>query len=74
MKNQTNIKVNDVVQFTKDHAWRGCVGTVKEDKGKGRLRRFLIVVTIPQIGPAYVFDTGENIEWIGGVGSVDDQN
>ena len=74
MKNQTDIKVNDVVQFTKGHVWWGCLGIVEKDKGKGHPRRFMIGVEIPKSGTAYIFDSGENIERIGVAAYIHDKS
>lgn len=57
--------VNDVVQFTENHKWCGCLGIIEEDKGKYHPRRYMIGVPIPQKGTAYIFDDGSNIERIG---------
>lgn len=59
------IKVNDVVQFTENHKWCGCLGIVCEDKGEGHPRRYMIGVPIPEQGTAYIYDDGSNIERIG---------
>ena len=59
------IKVNDVVQFTENHKWCGCLGIVCEDKGEGHPRRYMIGVPIPEKGTAYIYDDGSNIERIG---------
>ena len=59
------IKVNDVVQFTEAHKWVGCLGIVKEDKGAGHPRRYMIGVPVPMQGIAYILDDGSNIERIG---------
>ena len=58
------MKVNDVVQFTENHKWCGCLGVIQEDKGEG-LRRYMIGVPVPMQGTAYIFDDGSNIERIG---------
>ena len=57
--------VNDVVQFTENHKWRGCLGIITEAKEEGRVRRYMIGVPVPQQGTAYIFDDGSNIERIG---------
>ena len=57
--------VNDVVQFTENHKWCGCLGIITEDKREGHVRRYMIGVPIPQQGTAYIFDDGNNIEYIG---------
>ena len=57
--------IGDVVQFTENHKWCGCLGIITEDKGKPHPRRYLIGVPVPQQGTAYIFDDGSNIERIG---------
>ena len=57
--------VNDVVQFTENHKWCGCLGIITEDKQEEHIRRYMIGVPIPQQGTAYIFDDGSNIEYIG---------
>lgn len=59
------IEKDDVVQFTEDHKWCGCLGIVTEDKGKPHPRRYMIGVQIPERGIAYIFDDGSGIERIG---------
>ena len=59
------IKPNDVVQFTENHKWCGCLGIVSKDKGYDHPRRYVIGVPLPEKGIAYIFDDGSNIERIG---------
>ena len=59
------IKVNDVVQFTEAHKWAGSLGIVKEVKGEGHPRRYMIGVPVPMQGTAYIFDDCTNIERVG---------
>ena len=59
------MRVNDVVQFTENHKWCGCLGIIHEDKGIEHPRRYLIGVPVPYQGTAYIFDDGRNIERIG---------
>ncbi len=59
------IRVGDVVQFTENHRWVGCLGIVTEDKAVNHPHRYLIAVNIPDRGTAYMFDSGDNIERIG---------
>ena len=59
------MKVNDVVQFTENHKWCGCLGIIEEDKGVGHPRRYMIGVPVPMQGTAYIFDDGTGIERIG---------
>ena len=56
---------NDVIQFTENHKWCGCLGIISEDKGEGHPRRYMIGVPIPDSGMAYIFDDGSSIEYIG---------
>lgn len=44
------MKVNDVVQFTENHKWCGCLGIIAEDKGVGHPRRYMIGVPVPMQG------------------------
>ncbi len=59
------IQKNDVVQFTENHKWVGCLGVVTQDKGYDHPRRYMIGVSLPEHGIAYIFDDGSNIERIG---------
>lgn len=59
------MNINDVVQFTENHRWRGCLGIIEEDKGEGHPRRYMIGVPVPMGGTAYIFDDGSGIERIG---------
>lgn len=66
------IKVNDVVQFTENHKWCGCLGIIEEDRGEGHPRRYLVGVPIPASGTAYIFDDGTSVERIGKAVMVQD--
>lgn len=57
--------VYDVVQFTENHKWCGCLGIIHRDNGEGSPRRYMVGVPIPMQGTAYIFDDGSNIEYIG---------
>lgn len=59
------MKVNDVVQFTENHKWCGCLGIIIEEKEMYGTERYMIGVPIPQQGTAYIFDDGTGIEYIG---------
>lgn len=59
------IRVNDVVQFTENHKWVGCLGIVNEIKDCGDRKRYMVGVPAPMQGTAYIFDDGSNIERIG---------
>ena len=56
---------NDVVQFTENHKWCGCLGIITRDKGHKHPRRYMIGVPIPERGTAYIFDDGSGVERIG---------
>lgn len=64
------IRKNDVVQFTENHKWMGCLGIVSEmqDYPDGSAR-YMIGVPLPsndgKFLMAYIFDDGSNIEYIG---------
>lgn len=66
----SKIRKNDVVQFTENHKWRGCLGIVSEVKilAEGKTR-YMIGVPMPSndgnTSTAYIFDDGSNIEHIG---------
>ena len=63
------IKKNDVVQFTEDHKWCGCLGIVSEVKSVTSGHRYMIGAPIPnnqgKAQTAFIFDNGDNIERIG---------
>ena len=63
------IKKNDVIQFTENHKWVGCLGIVSEVRESLASRRYMIGVPIPNNSgenqTAYIFDNGDNIERIG---------
>lgn len=56
---------NDVIQFTENHKWCGCLGIINQDKGEGHPRRYMIGVPIPDSGTAYIYDDGFSIEYVG---------
>ena len=63
------IRKNDVVQFTENHKWVGCLGIVSEVREAGSARRYMVGVPMPNNQEkgqvAYIFDDGTNIERIG---------
>ena len=64
------IRKKDVVQFTENHRWCGCLGIVSEVKKlPGGKTRYMIGVPMPsndgKTSTAYIFDDGSNIERIG---------
>lgn len=70
MEKKKMIRKKDVVQFTENHKWRGCLGIVSEvKKTAGGKIRYMIGVPIPsndgKTSTAYIFDDGANIERIG---------
>lgn len=58
---------NDVVQFTENHKWCGCLGIIEEVKQCGDDVRYMVGVPIPQDGTAYIFtmEKSNEIECIG---------
>ena len=70
MEKKKMIRKNDVVQFTENHKWRGCLGIVSEvkDFGEGKVW-YMIGVPVPsndeKASMAYIIDDGSNIEYIG---------
>lgn len=49
------MKVNDVVQFTECHKWRGCLGIIREIKDCDNDIRYMVGVPIPMQGTANIF-------------------
>lgn len=75
------MKVNDVVQFTENHKWRGCFGFIREIKvcRNDTLEwdtRYMIGVPLPQKGTAFIFvmESENAIEYIGEAKLVLDDN
>lgn len=64
----SEIKLNDVVQFNKNHKWIGCFGIVTETKkfANGSVR-YMVEVPIPHKGIACIFvmESENAIEKIG---------
>jgi hypothetical protein len=65
-------QVGDVVQFTENHKWRGCLGIVSEIKDCGDDIRYLIGVPIPNndgsvTSTAYIFSmlSENDFEFVG---------
>ena len=67
MINDYVIGVGDLVQFTENHKWCGCIGIVEELKDCNGDTRYLIGVPIPQGGTAYIFSmqSEDDIEYCG---------
>lgn len=61
------MRVNDVVQFTENHKWCGCLGIITEIKQLNNDIKYMIGVPIPQQGTAYIFsmDSAQEFEYIG---------
>ncbi len=61
------MKVNDVVQFTENHKWCGCLGIITEIKQLNNDIKYMIGVPIPQQGTAYIFsmESEQDFEYIG---------
>ena len=60
-------KINDVVQFTENHKWCGCLGIITEVKDCNNDIRYMIGVPVPQPGTAYIFsmESENEFEFIG---------
>jgi len=60
-------KINDVVQFTENHKWCGCLGIITEVKDCNNDIRYMIGVPVPQSGTAYIFsmESENEFEFIG---------
>lgn len=58
-------KVGDAVQFNENHKWCGCLGIVEQVKGY--CGRYMIGVSIPKRGTAYIFvnERDNVIEYVG---------
>ena len=58
---------NDVVQFTENHKWCGCLGIVDEIKQCGDDVRYMIGVPVPLHGTAFVFsmESDHDFEHVG---------
>lgn len=61
------IKKNDVVQFTDQHIWCGCLGIVTKLKEFENDTRYMVGVPMPGKGTAFVFvmESKNEIERIG---------
>lgn len=55
--------INKVIQFNESHKWYGCLGVVTE--ARSDIDRYMIAVSIPEKGIAYIFAKLENLEIIG---------
>lgn len=58
---------NDVVQFTENHKWCGCLGIIGEVKDCGDDIRYMVGVPIPEQGTAFIMsmDSENEFEYIG---------
>lgn len=54
---------NDVVQFTENHKWCGCLGIIEEIKNCGDDIRYMVGVPIPGSGTAHVFSMSSKNEF-----------
>lgn len=66
------IEKDDVVQFTENHKWRGCLGIIRKIKNCRNKTlewdiRYMVGVPIPQQGTAFIFvmESENVIEYIG---------
>ena len=61
------MKVTDVVQFNEKHKWCGSLGIIYEIKKCGNDTRYMIGVSIPNQGTAfiYVMESEDAIYYIG---------
>ncbi len=57
----------DVVQFTENHKWRGCLGIITENKKRGKDNRLMVAVQVPESGIAYIYtmESDMDIEYVG---------
>lgn len=67
---ESKFKVGDVVQFTEDHKWCGCIGFVSDVTPFEKDTRYLIGIAIPSgdcVGTAYIFsmENDNEFEYIG---------
>lgn len=60
-------KKNEVVQFTENHKWCGCLGIIDKVKQCGDDVRYMIGVPIPDKGTAFIFsmESAKEFELIG---------
>lgn len=58
---------NNVVQFTENHKWCGCLGIIREAKECGDDVKYLIGVPVPLKGIAFIFsmESENEFEYIG---------
>lgn len=57
------LELGDVVQFTENHKWCGCLGVIEEIKNCGDDIRYMIGVPVPAGGTAYIFSMGSESEF-----------
>lgn len=55
--------INDVVQFTENHKWCGCLGIIHEIKKCDDDIRYMIGVPIPGSGTAFIFSMSKDKEF-----------
>ena len=58
---------NDVVQFTENHKWCGCIGIVDKIKQCDDDVRYMIGVPVPMQGTAFIFsmESDHDFEYVG---------
>lgn len=59
------IQINDVVQFTDKHKYRGCFGVVREMETVKRVKYYEVVVPIPGCGSERAVATKDDIKKVG---------
>lgn len=60
------IQKNDVVQFTENHKWCGCLGIVDSIEEFSEMRvKIMVGIPVPEEGTAYIFAKPEDLEVIG---------
>lgn len=63
----SRIQINDVVQFTDKHKYRGCFGVVKNMETVKRVKYFEVVIQIPDVGGERSIVTTDEIKKVGKV-------
>lgn len=63
----SHIQINDVVQFTYKHKYRGCFGVVKNMETVKRVKYFEVVIPIPDVGGERSIVTTDEIKKVGKV-------
>lgn len=63
----SQIQINDVVQFTDKHKYRGCLGIVEDMETVMRVKYFSVVIPIPDVGGERAVVTKDEIKKVGKV-------